>query len=169
MIKAMHRRSFLLSSALVASALAALALGRSPAWAQFYDLEGKYHCLTSDDPACAASGTVLPPPPDLGPSPPPPPTIAQVIADIRAQKLSTADLQVLEKEAAKKEPHAVEALAWCRLNGLGVPADPVAAYFLYGEAAGLGMPNAKANQRAIFERRLTQEQRQAVLMREQTR
>jgi hypothetical protein len=50
-----------------------------------------------------------------------------------------------------------------------VPADPVAAYVLYGEAAQLGIPTARSNQIAIFETRLTQQQRQLVLMREQTK
>jgi TPR repeat protein len=73
-------------------------------------------------------------------------------------------MQLLEAHAEQKEPRAVEALAWCKLNGVGWPADPKEAFFLYGEAAELGVPNAKANQVAIFETRLTQQQRQDVLV-----
>lgn len=145
----------------------ALVAPGAPARAQFYDLDGTYHCLTKGDAACAAEGDIPPPPP-----PPPPayngPTMGSIIADIRAQRVSDADMRLLENLAAKKEPQAVEALAWCKLNGLGSTADPLAAYFLYGEAAQLGVPNAQANQIAIFERRLTQEQRQDVLMKLQT-
>lgn len=138
-----------------------------PARAQFYDLDGSYHCLTKGSAACAGEGDVPPP----APPPPPPytgPTMESVIADIRAQRVSEADMRLLESHAEKKEPRAVEALAWCKLNGLGGTADPLAAYFLYGEAAQLGVPNAQANQVAIFESRLTQQQRQDLLMKLQT-
>ena len=94
--------------------------------------------------------------------------MASVIADIRAQKLSEADMRLLEAHAAEKEPRAVETLAWCKLNGVGWPADPIGAYFLYGEAARLGVPNARANQIAIFETRLTQQQQQDLLMKLQS-
>ena len=160
---AMHVRAFLfpLSLALCSIAVAA------PVRAQFYDLDGAYHCLTKADPTCAAE-THLPPP---APSPAIPhsgPTMESVIADIRVQRLTPADLQVLADRAENKEPRAVEALAWCKLNGIGVPVDPLEAYFLYGEAAQLGVPHAQANQVAIFENRLTQAQRQEVLMKLQT-
>ena len=49
---------------------------------------------------------------------------------------------LLEAHAEQKEPRAIEALAWCKLNGVGWPADPIAAFFLYGEAAQLGVPAA---------------------------
>lgn len=144
----------------------ALVAPGAPARAQFYDLDGAYHCLTKGDTACGGEGDVPPP------APPPPahtgPTMESVIADIRAQRVSDADMRLLESHAANKEPRAVEALAWCKLNGLGGTADPLSAYFLYGEAAQLGVPNAQANQIAIFETRLTQEQRQDVLMKLQT-
>jgi TPR repeat protein len=77
-------------------------------------------------------------------------------------------MQLLEAHAEQKEPRAVEALAWCKLNGVGWPTDPMAAFFLYGEAAQLGVASAKDNQIAIFESRLTQQQRQDVLIRMQT-
>jgi len=66
-------------------------------------------------------------------------------------------MQLLESHAEEKEPRSVEALAWCKLNGIGWPADPIAAFLLYGEAAALGVPKARANQIAIFETRLTQQ------------
>ena len=164
MIAAMHFRAFLFSLGLAGSLISSGA----PARAQFYDLDGAYHCLANAGARCAAAAK-LPPP-----APPPPapahigPTMASVIADIRAQKLSEADMRLLEAHAAKSEPRAVETLAWCKLNGVGWPADPIAAYFLYGEAARLGVPNARANQIAIFETRLTQQQRQDLLVKLQS-
>jgi TPR repeat protein len=83
---------------------------------------------------------------------------------MRADKLGPAERQLLEDHAQQKEPRSLEALAWCKLNGIGWPADPIAAYLLYGAAAALGVPKAKANQIAIFETRMTQQQRQDVLM-----
>ncbi len=159
----MHVRAFLFSLGLAGFLIST----GTPARAQFYDLDGAYHCVTKSDANCAA-GTKLPPPP------PPPrpvqtgPTMESVIAAIRAQKLSQADMQLLEDHAARKEPRAVEALAWCKLNGVGWPADPIAAYLLYGEAAELGVANAQANQIAIFESRLSQQQRQDLLLKLQT-
>ena len=107
--------------------------------------------------------------PPLPPPPPATPSVDEVIGRIRQEKVTKADIDTIEKLADAKEPRAVEALAWCTLNGLGVPNDPVAAYFLYGEAAQLGIPTATSNQIAIFETRLTADQRQTVLMREQNR
>jgi TPR repeat protein len=162
MIAAMHLRAFLFSLGFAGF----LVSTGAPARAQFYHLDGAYHCVTQSDPACAAEAKLSPPPPrrpvNIGP------TMESVIAGIRAQKLSPADLQLLEAHAEQGEPHAVEALAWCKLYGIGAPADPIAAYFLYGAAAELGVPNAKANQVAIFETRLTQQQRQDLLVKLQT-
>jgi TPR repeat protein len=163
MMAAMHLRAFLLLLGLAACCAA----GWVPAYAQFYDLDGTYHCLTKTDAGCTNESDVPPP------APPPPlaktgPTMDSVIVDIRGQRVSPGDMQLLESHVANKEPRAVEALAWCKLNGLGSPADPLAAYFLYGEAAQLGVPNAQANQVAIFETRLSQQQRQDVLMKLQT-
>jgi hypothetical protein len=168
MIAAMHVRAFLFSLGHFSLGLAGFLVATgTPARAQFYDLDGTYHCVTNSDPACAAEAKLPPAPPPLRPVHTGP-TMESVIAGIRAQKLSDADLQLLEAHAAQKEPRAVEALAWCKLNGIGGPADPIAAYLLYGEAAQLGVPNAQANQVAIFEMRLTQQQRQDLLMKLQT-
>jgi hypothetical protein len=48
-------------------------------------------------------------------------------------------------------------------------ADPVEAFRLYGEAARFGIPFARSNQIAIYETRLSPEQRQAILLEENTR
>ncbi len=138
------------------------------AQAQFYDLDGVYHCVTGDNanPACQAAATKTPPVPP--PPPPAGPTVEQVLARVRTQKVTPADIQLLQEHAAAKEPRAVDALAWCKLNGLGGAPDPVAAFMLYGDAARLGITTAKANQVAVFETRLTPEQRQFVLVHQQT-
>src|SRR5579863_6092495 len=139
MIAAMHRRAFLVALGFAGL----LAATGTPARAQFYNLDGAYHCVTRSDPACAAEAKL--PPPPLPPAPVHAgPMIESVFAAIRAQKLSPADRQLLEAHAEDKEPRALEALAWCKLNGIGWPADPIAAYLLYGAAAVLGVPKAQA-------------------------
>ena len=112
----------------------------SPANAQFYDLDGAYRCLKTPDPACEKNLQDQPNPPT--PSAPPP---------------------------KPNEPSFPQVLAWCRLNGIGGARDPVAAYWLYRQAAGLEVPHARENQIAIFERQLTPEQRQDVLTGENKR
>jgi hypothetical protein len=162
MIAAMHRCALLLSLGFAG----VLVSTGTPARAQFYDLDGSYRCVTQSDPACAAVAKLPPPPaPKPGHSGP---TVESVFAAIRAHKLDSPDMQLLEDHAQQKEPRSVEALAWCKLNGIGWPADPIAAYLLYGAAAALGVPKAGANQIAIFETRMNQQQRQDVLMIVQT-
>jgi TPR repeat protein len=148
------------------AALGLVLLSGAPARAQFYDLDGAYHCLTAPDAACKKSEN---PPPPLPPPPPATSTVEEVIEHIRAQKVTPADIEAIKQRAAAKEPRAVEVLAWCELNGIGTKADPIEAYVLYGEAARLGVPTAKSNQAAVYETRLNQEQRQLALMREQSR
>ena len=140
------------------------ALASDRAQAQYYDLDGSYRCLTVPSAACKASEQ---PPPPLPPPPPPTPSVAEAIGHIREQRVTADDIDALTKQTAAKEPRAVEALAWCKLNGMGMASDPVEAFFLYGEAADLGIPTARSNQIAIFETRLSPEQRQLVLMRVQ--
>lgn len=152
----------MIGPALTGALLACFVSGSAKA--QFYDLDGIYRCLATPNEACKAAASPLPP---LPPPPPATPSVEEVIGRIREQKVTPADIAVIEKLAAAKEARAVEALAWCTLNGIGVPSDPVEAYFLYGQAAQLGIPTAPSNQNAIFETRLTAEQRQLVLMREQ--
>jgi TPR repeat protein len=155
----MHRRAFLFSL----SFAGCVVLTSTSARAQFYNLDGAYRCMTRSDPACAAEAKLAPRPLAL-PAFPSGPTVESVFAAIRADKLGPAERQLLEDHAQQKEPRSLEALAWCKLNGIGWPADPIAAYLLYGAAAALGVPKAKANQIAIFETRMTQQQRQDVLM-----
>ena len=147
---------------LVAAALVGLAASR--AQAQYYDLDGAYRCLTVPNATCK---TAEQPPPPLPPLPPATPTVAEAIGHIQEQRVTAEDIDALTKRAAAKEARAVEALGWCELNGIGVASDPVAAFFLYGEAADLGIPTARSNQITIFETRLSPEQRQLVLMRVQ--
>jgi hypothetical protein len=54
-------------------------------------------------------------------------------------------------------------LAWCKLNAIGMVRNPVEAYLLYGAAGNGALPNARDNQRLIYERDLNSEQRQQVL------
>jgi hypothetical protein len=54
-------------------------------------------------------------------------------------------------------------LAWCKLNAIGMARDPVQAYLLYGAAGNAALPNARDNQRLIYERDLDSNQRQQVL------
>jgi TPR repeat protein len=161
----MHKRAFLVSVSLGLAGF--LVSTGTPARAQFYSLDGAYRCVTKADSSCSAEAK-LPPPAPLPPPVYTGPTMDSVIAGIRAKRLSAGDMQLLEAHAEQKEPRAVEALAWCKLNGVGWPADPIAAFFLYGEAAQLGVPSAKDNQVAIFESRLSQQQRQDVLVKLQT-
>ena len=152
-----------LCGALVGGIAAVLAAG--PAQAQFYSVDRVYRCLEKPGADCAKAEENLPP---LPPERPPAPPLAQAIARIVAMKATAADVAEIEQQAAEKEPRAIEALAWCRLHGIGGMADPVEAFRLYGEAARFGIPFARSNQIAIYETRLSPEQRQLVLMREQT-
>lgn len=147
----------------LAGLVALAALVPLPALAQFYDLDGAYRCLTQPDAACEKDLSDAPKPAPAAPSGP---SLAQVIARVRAKTAGPADIAFLEKRVQANDPRAVEVLAWCRLNGIGGAPDPVAAYWLYRRAASLGVVNARQNQIAVFETRLTPEQRQQVLNRE---
>ncbi|HEY1504732.1 MAG TPA: hypothetical protein VGF92_10560 [Stellaceae bacterium] len=156
----MHLRAFLFSLGLASIVVSSTG---TPARALFYNLDGAYHCVTQSDPACAAEARLPPPPPPPG-AVPTGPTLESVFAAIHAQRLSVADMQLLAAHARQREPRAVEALAWCKLYGIGWSADPIAAYLLYGLASALGVPKAHANQITIFETRMTQQQRQDLLV-----
>jgi len=144
-----------------------LALLPAAARAQFYDLDGAYRCLTSKDPSCAQSAAepVPQPPPKAAPVP----SFDEIVARVRQKSPTQEDLRLLQARADGKDARAVEILGWCKLNGIGTPSDAVAAYWLYREAAELGVANARKNQIAIYETRLSPEQRQQVLMRENAR
>lgn len=161
----------MLRSGLLAFAL--LLVFPAAARAQFYDLDGTYRCVTAPDAACAErfGGPTAPSAPVAKESaaPNPAPSFDNAIARVRQRAATTDDMRVIEAHAADKDPRALEVLAWCRLNGIGMPADPLAAYWLYRDAAGLGVANARKNQVAIFESRLTSEQRQQVLLKENER
>ena len=143
----------------------------SPACAQFYDLDGAYRCLKTPDPACEKDLKDLPPPAEPPAPPPKPnePSFPQVVAHVRDGSAGPGDIEVLARLAEGNDARAVEVLAWCKLSGIGGARDPVAAYWLYRQAAGLNVPHARDNQIAIFERQLTSEQRQQVLTEENKR
>jgi TPR repeat protein len=150
---------------LAAGALAVLAGGA--ARAQFYDLDRTYGCVMAPDKGCARGLAEQPPgavtPPKRTPVVP---GLGDAIADVEKRAPTAADMRLIKRHAAAKDPRAVEVLAWCALSGIGMPADPVAAYWLYGEAADLGVANARRNQIAVFETWLTSQQRQQVLIKE---
>jgi TPR repeat protein len=145
---------------------AAALLWPAAAAAQFYDLDGVYRCLTTPDAACEEGLRERPEPPPPPPAPPPAPTLDQVIAKVKSRTADPRDIKVLEQHAAAKEGRAVEVLAWCKLNGIGMAPSPVDAYWLYRRAADLGVAHARANQIAVYKTRLTPDQRQQVLTRE---
>jgi TPR repeat protein len=154
----------------IPSTLLSLLLAPAVARAQFYDLDGAYRCLTQPDAACQQAEREEPP----EAAPPKPAhrsglTLDQVIAHVREKAVTAADIRLLEAQTEKKNRQAVEVLAWCKLNGIGMPADAVGAYWLYGEAADLGVAHARQNQITIDETRLTPDQRQQVLLRQNAR
>ena len=150
------------------AALAAIvALLPLAAQAQFYDLDGAYRCLEAPDAACQEGLRDRPQPAQpAATTAPKGPSLDQAIAKVRAKTAGAAEIELLEKQAAANEPRAVEVLAWCKLNGIATPRDGVAAYWLYRQAAALGVPNARRNQIAVFEHRLTSDERQQVGARE---
>lgn len=138
-----------------------------PARAQFYDLDGTYHCVTAPNAACNERLNE----PQKSETPPtlqaePPPRLEDAIARVKQGAATAADIRLIEAAVAAKDSRAVEVMAWCALNGIAMPADPMRAYWLYGEAASLGVANARKNQLAIYKSRLTSEQRQQVLVQE---
>ena len=141
-----------------------LLMTAAPAWAQFYDLDGAFRCLRTPDAQCESD---LANRPTQGPPPPPPkpstPGVGDAIAHVRNKTIGPKDIETLTQAAAANDSRAVEVLAWCKLNGLGTPRDPVAAYWLYRQAAALNVPHARENQIAVFEKQFTAEQRQQVL------
>jgi TPR repeat protein len=151
---------------LVLAALALAALTARPAAAQFYDLDGAYRCLTSPNDACQQAQREQPAEPAQAPAPP---SLEQIIARVRSRTADAHDFETLRQDAAANDPRAVEVLGWCKLNGIGGAPDAPAAYWLYRQAAALGVANARRNQIAIYETRLTPEERQQVLLRENAR
>ena len=94
---------------------------------------------------------------------PPVNPVHEIAMQIKAGKLSTANLEHLRRLSKGGHGDATELLAWCTYLGIGVPRDPVTAYFLYGDAANQGVSHARSNQAAIYVSALTSSQRQHVL------
>jgi len=86
-----------------------------------------------------------------------------VAARVQARRPSSNDLAWLAQAAQGGNARAIELLAWCKLNAIGMARDPVEAYLLYGAAGTAALPNARENQRLIYERDLDSGQRQQVL------
>jgi hypothetical protein len=148
-----------------------------PAAAQFYDLDGRFQCL-SGPALCLRPATdwpdPLPPPPAKKSSARPKPAAEHPAAapDLRralwsrleARRPAPGDIALLHDRARAGAGWALELLAWCHLEGVGVPRDPVQAYLLYSAAASVGVAHARENQSIIYETDLTSEQRQQALM-----
>ncbi|HVA14361.1 MAG TPA: hypothetical protein VNF99_14005 [Stellaceae bacterium] len=163
-----------------------------PAEAGFYSLDGRFQCLDRGEAVCgdpqplmparpvvtaappvaavvpAPSPRQLPPPPIVhriaAPLPPPRPEdpLAAIAGRVQMDRPARGDLLWLKQAAQTGNPRAIELLAWCELNAIGTPRDPVEAYILYGAARG-ALPHARENQAAIYERDLDPDQRQQVL------
>ena len=86
-----------------------------------------------------------------------------VAARVKARRPSRHDLAWLAQAADAGDARAIELLAWCKLNAIGMARNPVEAYLLYGAAGNAALPHARENQRLIFERDLNSDQRQQVL------
>lgn len=86
-----------------------------------------------------------------------------VAARVKARRPSSHDLAWLAQAADVGDARAIELLAWCKLNAIGMARNPVEAYLLYGAAGNAALPHARENQRLIFERDLNSHQRQQVL------
>ena len=174
-----------------AFAAAALLAQLSPAHAEFFSLNGRFQCLDSGTAAVCgdarpvaeprpapvvgqtqfvATVPVAPAAPSATPVTAPAAAVARAIdplqvvaARVQARRPSSNDLAWLTQAARDGHVHAIELLAWCKLNAIGMARDPVEAFLLYGAAGSAALPNARENQRLIFERDLDSEQRQQVL------
>ena len=169
----------------IATASALLAL---PAQAEFYNLDGRYECLASPDKVCYDATPSVPEPPadeakpEGGAEAPPPgkpgkpsgktaakaapesgDPLQAIATRLQARKPETGDLDTLKTHAKTGDVKALEMLAWCSFVGVGVPRDPVRAYFLYGQAAAAGAPTGRDSQKLIFEKVLSPSERQLVL------
>lgn len=118
--------------------------------------------------AATVSAPVSAPAPAAAPAAAPVPArpidpLQVVAARIQARRPSSNDLAWLAQAAHNGDARAIELLAWCKLNGIGMARDPVEAFLLYGAAGNADLPNARENQRLIFERDLDSTQRQHVL------
>jgi TPR repeat protein len=124
--------------------------------------------VDSDDPspsatAPAATGATASASTQPRATPPSIDPLQAVAARIQARRPSSNDIAWLTQAAHNGDPRAIELLAWCKLNAIGMARDPLEAYLLYGAASDAALPHARDNQRLIFERDLDSDQRQQVL------
>jgi TPR repeat protein len=90
--------------------------------------------------------------------------LGALVGRLRAGKPTTADMATLQTRARTGNARALELLGWAELVGVGVPRDPVQAYFHYGMAAAAGLSTGRRDQAAIFSGSLTNEERQEILV-----
>jgi hypothetical protein len=170
------------------ASLASLAIGlTAPARADFFTLDGRFECLDRSNAICgdaqplasmqpaAKPAPVLPVAPvaqplssiptarSVMPSPRAEDPLRAIAQRVQADAPASGDLVWLKQAAQSGNPRAIELLAWCDLNAVGTPRDPVQAYLLYGAAADAALPHARENQTLIYERDLDKDQRQKVL------
>jgi hypothetical protein len=90
--------------------------------------------------------------------------LGALVTRLQARKPTAADMATLQALAKTGNARALDLLAWAELVGVGVPRDPVQAYFHYGVAAAAGVPTARRDQATIFSGSLTNEERQQILV-----
>jgi TPR repeat protein len=90
--------------------------------------------------------------------------LGTIAGRLRVGKPTAADMNTLQARARQGNVRALELLGWAELLGVGVPRDPVQAYFHYGMAAAAGLPTGRRDQAAIFSGSLTNEERQQILL-----
>jgi len=95
---------------------------------------------------------------------PPTDMMGAIAGHLRAGKPTPGDIAALQARARQGHVRALELLGWAELFGIGVPRDPVQAYFHYGMAAAAGLPTGRRDQAAIFTNDLTNEERQQILL-----
>jgi hypothetical protein len=144
-------------------------LAPPPARAQASPLEWQYECLKHPDAVCfdatpSGSDPLPAPEPKGAPKAVPSDPLAVIAARLQARNPRPAEIAALQARSRAGNPRALELLAWAELVGIGVPRDPVQAYFIYGMAAAAGMPTGRRDQVVIFESSLTAEQRQQILI-----
>jgi len=172
--------------------LALCALAPSAARADFYALDGRFECLNQPRAVCydatpsraaaprnatkpeaaareprTESAPTIKPTSTMQAAPqhidPPSDPVLAIAARVREKRPAEGDVAALHRAAVAGDARAIELLAWCALRGIGTARNPVAAYFLYGEAAAASVPHARANQAAVYMQSLTSEERQRVL------
>ncbi|HWE73570.1 MAG TPA: hypothetical protein VG328_10460 [Stellaceae bacterium] len=182
------KRFFVLGGFAAATIFARLPMAQ----AELFSLDGRFQCLESGAKICGDAQLVVKPRPapvvaeplvvaePVSAAPvaaPAPAAVAEqasvaarpidplqvVAARVQARRPSRNDLAWLAQAARSGDARAIELLAWCKLNAIGMARDPVEAYLLYGAAGNAALPNARDNQRLIYERDLNSDQRQQVL------